>query len=151
MNLVAFSSAINPWRDRLTKIVNATVDSQIHTWLDGLVAEGTTNTLAALRFALADSATEAIYLLTDGRPDQSERHILSQVQHCRSVAIHTIAFNCQDEAANQFLFDLARQSGGRFHAFNYGLAIAASLEIHEVCDGTTTLLTAGIVSCLIWS
>ena len=44
--------------------------SQLQPWIDGLHAEGSTNTLAALRFALADPATEAIYLLTDGRPDQ---------------------------------------------------------------------------------
>lgn len=31
---------------------------------------GSTNTLAALRIALSDTYTQAIYLLTDGRPDQ---------------------------------------------------------------------------------
>ena len=31
---------------------------------------GSTNTLAALRIALSDPHTHAIYLLTDGRPDQ---------------------------------------------------------------------------------
>jgi hypothetical protein len=68
--MVAFNSTINPWRDRLTKINDSTTYSQVTPWIDGLNAEGSTNTLAALRFALADPATEAIYLLTDGRPDQ---------------------------------------------------------------------------------
>ena len=68
--MVAFNSVINPWRDRLTKISDSTTSSQLQSWIDGLDAEGSTNTLGALRFALADSATEAIYLLTDGRPDQ---------------------------------------------------------------------------------
>jgi hypothetical protein len=49
---------------------DATTFSQLQPWIDGLSAEGSTNTLAALRFALADPVTEAIYLLTDGRPDQ---------------------------------------------------------------------------------
>ena len=31
---------------------------------------GSTNTLAALKLALSDELCEAIYLLTDGRPDQ---------------------------------------------------------------------------------
>lgn len=39
-------------------------------WIKGLNAQGTTNTLAAIRFALSDLNTEAIYLLSDGRPDQ---------------------------------------------------------------------------------
>lgn len=70
--MVAFNSTINPWRDRLTKINDSTINSQLQPWIDGLNAEGSTNTLAALRFALADPATEAIYLLSDGRPDQVE-------------------------------------------------------------------------------
>jgi len=68
--MVAFNSTINPWRDRLTKINDSTTFSQLEPWIAGLNADGSTNTLAALRFALADPATEAIYLLSDGRPDQ---------------------------------------------------------------------------------
>ncbi|CAF0845592.1 unnamed protein product, partial [Didymodactylos carnosus] len=133
VNMIAFNTVINPWRDRLTKISDATTHSQILPWIQSLNAEGSTNTLAALRFALADTQTEAIYLLTDGRPDQNERHILSQVQYRHAVPIHTIAFNCQDVAANQFLYDLAKQTGGRFHAFNYGL-VNDSIELPESED-----------------
>lgn len=68
--MVAFSSGVIPWRDRLTKINDSSIHSQLQPWIDGLHAEGSTNTLAAIRFALADPATEAIYLLSDGRPDQ---------------------------------------------------------------------------------
>lgn len=68
--MASFNTIINPWRDRLTKINDSTIQSQLQSWIDGLYAEGSTNTLAALRFALADAATEGIYLLTDGRPDQ---------------------------------------------------------------------------------
>lgn len=148
--MVSFNSTINPWRDRLTKITNSNIQSQLQQWIEGLHVEGSTNTLAALRFALADADTEAMYLLTDGRPDQvtvfretssldaddhlfqNERHILSQVQYRQAVPVHTIAFNCQDQTANQFLFDLSRQTGGRFHAFNYGYANSPSIEIPEV-------------------
>ena len=68
--MVAFNSVINPWRDRLTKINDSGTYTQLQPWIDGLHTEGSTNTLAALRFALADPTTEGIYLLTDGRPDQ---------------------------------------------------------------------------------
>ncbi|CAF1582905.1 unnamed protein product [Rotaria magnacalcarata] len=134
VNLVAFNSAITPWRDRLTKINDTTTYSQLQPWIDGLNAEGSTNTLAALRFALADPTTEAIYLLTDGRPDQNERHILSQVQYRQTVPIHTIAFNCNDQAANRFLIDLAKQTGGRFHTFSCGFEKQAAIEIPESED-----------------
>jgi hypothetical protein len=147
--MASFNTILNPWRDRLTKINDLTIQSQLEPWIDGLHAEGSTNTLAAIRFALADSDTEGIYLLTDGRPDQvkfprneilfflinqfqNERYILSQVQYRQIIPIHTIAFNCQDQNANQFLFDLAKITGGRFHAFNYGLEGSSSIEIPEV-------------------
>jgi hypothetical protein len=68
--MVSFNTIINPWRDRLTKINDSITQTQLQQWIDGLNAEGSTNTLGAIRFALGDSATEAIYLLTDGRPDQ---------------------------------------------------------------------------------
>ena len=35
-------------------------------WINNLNAQGTTNTLGAIRFALSDLNTEAIYLLSDG-------------------------------------------------------------------------------------
>ncbi len=63
---------------------------------------------------------------------QNERHILSQVQYRQIVPIHTIAFNCQDQTANQFLYDLAKQTGGRFHAFKYGFEKETAVEIPEV-------------------
>ncbi len=68
--MVSFNTIINPWRDRLTKASDSKIQSQLQPWIDKLTAEGSTNTLGALRFALADPVTEAIYLLTDGRPDQ---------------------------------------------------------------------------------
>ncbi|CAF4428138.1 unnamed protein product, partial [Rotaria magnacalcarata] len=134
VNLVSFNTVINPWRDRLTKINNSIINTQLQPWIDGLHTEGSTNTLAAIRYALADPGTDGIYLLTDGRPDQNERHILSQVQYRQTLPIHTIAFNCQDQTANQFLFDLAKQTGGRFHAFNYGDENESSIEIPESED-----------------
>ncbi|UJR25800.1 hypothetical protein I4U23_007150 [Adineta vaga] len=134
INMIAFNTVTNPWRDRLTKVTDSKTTTQLQTWIDELYAEGSTNTLAALRFALADPVTEAIYLLTDGRPDQSERHILSQVEYRKKVPIHTIAFNCQDQIANQFLIDLSKQTGGRFHAFNYGLNNETPSEIPESED-----------------
>lgn len=68
--MISFNSAIYPWRDRLTKVNESTIQTNLQPWIDGLNAEGSTNTLGAIRFALADTGTEGVYLLTDGRPDQ---------------------------------------------------------------------------------
>lgn len=70
INIVSFNTTINPWRDRLTKLNDSVIQTELQPWIDKLNAEGSTNTLGAIRFALADSDIEAIYLLTDGRPDQ---------------------------------------------------------------------------------
>ncbi|CAF4307756.1 unnamed protein product, partial [Rotaria magnacalcarata] len=44
------------------------------------------------------------------------------------------AFNCNDQAANRFLIDLAKQTGGRFHTFSCGFEKQAAIEIPESED-----------------
>lgn len=68
-NLIAYNSKLTPWRDRMVEVDEYNMTSAFD-WISQLTANGTTNTLAALRYALSDPNTEAIYLLTDGRPDQ---------------------------------------------------------------------------------
>ena len=68
-NIVCFNSKLAAWRDRLME-VNEKNLHEAWSWIKNLECRGSTNTLAALRQALADHSTQAIYLLTDGRPDQ---------------------------------------------------------------------------------
>lgn len=35
-----------------------------------------------------------------------------------TVPVHAISFNCNDKEANEFLFDLAKATGGRYHYFS---------------------------------
>ena len=44
---------------------------------------------------------------------QPPSSILAQVQLLNQVPIHTISFNCADTEANQFLCQLAAETGGR--------------------------------------
>lgn len=44
---------------------------------------------------------------------QPPSSILAQVQLLNAVPIHTISFNCADTEANQFLCQLAAETGGR--------------------------------------
>lgn len=68
-NLIAFNSRIESWKDRLVEVTEKTLHHAWQ-WLKQLTCHGSTNTLAALRQALSDSHAQAIYVLTDGRPDQ---------------------------------------------------------------------------------
>ncbi|XP_013387557.1 von Willebrand factor A domain-containing protein 3B [Lingula anatina] len=116
-NLVSFNSKISPWKDRCVEVNEKNLQAA-WTWIKNLECVGSTNTLAALQFALADHATQAVYLLTDGRPDQPPRSILAQVQLQHAVPLHTISFNCSDKEANQFLCQLAKDTGGRYHYYS---------------------------------
>ncbi|KAJ8407275.1 hypothetical protein AAFF_G00278490 [Aldrovandia affinis] len=116
VNFVKFGSRAAAWRERLVEVSPQNLENAWE-WVKGLQAGGSTNTLGALRLALADVATQAVYLLTDGRPDQPTRTVLAQVQLCPPVPIHTISFNCKDPEANRFLHDLAQETGGRYHRF----------------------------------
>lgn len=76
------------------------------------------SSLGAIKYALADPCTEGIYFLTDGRPDHPPKSVLAQVTLQKSVPIHTISFNCADSEANKFLYQLAKDTGGRYHYFS---------------------------------
>ena len=68
-NLISFDSKVNPWWERLVDVNEKNLQGAWQ-WVKNLGCKGSTNTLAAIKMALADPNTQAIYLLTDGRPDQ---------------------------------------------------------------------------------
>ncbi|XP_062306739.1 von Willebrand factor A domain-containing protein 3B-like [Osmerus eperlanus] len=119
INVVAFGSRVACWRSRLTDVNPHSLDS-VCWWIKGLQAAGSTNTLEALGQAFTDRDMQAVYLLTDGRPDQPIGSILEQVRRWgpTSIPVHTISFNCDDQEANDFLLDLARETQGRFHCYH---------------------------------
>ncbi|KAM4702020.1 von Willebrand factor A domain-containing protein 3B [Discoglossus pictus] len=116
-NFVNFDSRVEAWKAKLAE-VNEENLKDAWAWVQELKVGSSTNTLRALQVSLADSKTEAIYLLTDGRPDQPAKTILTQVNYEKPVPIHTISFNCNDKEANRFLYELSSDTGGRFHSYN---------------------------------
>ncbi|XP_040440732.1 von Willebrand factor A domain-containing protein 3B isoform X4 [Falco naumanni] len=116
-NFVKFSAQAVAWREKLAE-VNEESLQDAWLWIKGLEVGSSTNTLKALQIALADTDTQAIYLLTDGRPDQPPPIILAQVQLCCKIPIHTVSFNCGDVEANKFLYELSTKTEGRFHYYN---------------------------------
>jgi len=89
-------------------------------WVQTLSCEGGTNVLEAVRSGLADPEVQAIYLLSDGHPEESTQEVLRQTASMtqdRKVKIHTISYNCEDPDAKDFLRALSNQHGGRYHDF----------------------------------
>ncbi|XP_072709363.1 von Willebrand factor A domain-containing protein 3B [Ciconia boyciana] len=116
-NFVKFSAQAVAWQEKLAE-VNEENLQDAWLWIKGLEVGSSTNTLKALQIALADTDTQAIYLLTDGRPDQPPQIILAQVQLHPKIPIHTVSFNCDDIEANKFLYELSTETEGRFHYYN---------------------------------
>lgn len=116
-NLISFNSKVRAWRDRLVE-VNEMNLHDAWSWIKGLNCSGSTNTLGALKLALNDPATQAIYILTDGRPDQQPGTVLAQVHLREAVPVHAISFNCADVDANKFLCKLAKNTNGRYHYYS---------------------------------
>eukprot|EP00795_Rhopilema_esculentum_P000270 gene270-9918_t len=116
-NIIKFDSRVQPWRDHLVDCNSHNLENAWQ-WVKGLTTGGSTNTLGALKRALADTQVQAVYLLTDGRPDQPPATVLAQAALINTVPVHTISFNCADSEANEFLSQLSSDTGGRFHYFS---------------------------------
>ncbi|XP_041115955.1 von Willebrand factor A domain-containing protein 3B-like [Polyodon spathula] len=116
VNFVRFDSRAVAWRDRLAEVSEQNLENA-WLWVKGFKVGGSTNTLGALRLALADPGTHAVYLLSDGRPDQPPKTILAQMHLHPPVPIHSISFHCADLEASRFLHELSEETGGRFHCY----------------------------------
>nr|XP_047126678.1 von Willebrand factor A domain-containing protein 3B isoform X2 [Hydra vulgaris] len=113
-NILHFNSEVHMWKSEMMdcseiNFKDATV------WVKSLFAAGSTNTLEALQSCYTLKDIEGIYLLSDGRPDQPCEEILNHINS--SIPIHSISYNCDDEQANGFLYELSRKTSGRYHCF----------------------------------
>ncbi|XP_013421396.1 von Willebrand factor A domain-containing protein 3A [Lingula anatina] len=116
-NLIRFSHTCEKWEEKMVDATESACHDAIR-WVSKLVASGNTCTLDALDRAFEDEDLEAIYLLTDGKPDHSTSMVLREVAKMntdRHVAVNTISFNCTDSTANNFLKMLAAETSGRYH------------------------------------
>nr|BAH13693.1 unnamed protein product [Homo sapiens] len=68
-NFVKFDGQAVAWREQLAEVNEDNLE-QAQSWIRDIKIGSSTNTLSALKTAFADKETQAIYLLTDGRPDQ---------------------------------------------------------------------------------
>lgn len=116
-NLIEFNSQVTQWADKLVQCTPEIV-SVAGKWVSELQAKTGTNTQDALLTALADPLCHAIYLVTDGLPDQYAEEVLDNVVGmCNTRRIHCIYITGEkaDDAATDFLEDLAVETFGSFH------------------------------------
>ncbi|XP_037592865.1 von Willebrand factor A domain-containing protein 3B isoform X2 [Cebus imitator] len=118
-NFVKFDGQAVAWREQLAEVNEQNLE-QAQSWIRDMKIGSSTNTLSALKTAFADKETQAIYLLTDGRPDQPPEMVIDQVKVFQEIPIYTISFNYNDEIANRFLKEIAALTGGEFHFYNFG-------------------------------
>ncbi|KFZ68142.1 von Willebrand factor A domain-containing protein 3A, partial [Podiceps cristatus] len=116
-NLLRFAENTESWRECLVEATDETCHDAVQ-WVSKFHAYGNTCILTALQKALSFQGIEALYVLTDGKPDTSCSLILKEIERLRKkhdTKIHTISFRCTDREANEFLKKLASQTGGRYH------------------------------------
>ncbi|XP_071488383.1 von Willebrand factor A domain-containing protein 3A-like [Diadema antillarum] len=133
-NIIRFSADIEPWRPAIVEPTDANCNDAVR-WVSTFVPAGNTCTLEALSEAFRDRDVEAIYLLTDGKPDSSTSRVfreIAQVNTVRGVKVHTISFNCNDESANTFLRQLAAMCRGRYHRIFAGMD--GDLAVHRLLE-----------------
>ncbi|XP_009585057.1 PREDICTED: von Willebrand factor A domain-containing protein 3A-like, partial [Fulmarus glacialis] len=116
-NLLRFAEKTESWKECLVEATDETCHDAVQ-WVSKFHAHGNTCILMALQKALSFQGIEALYVLTDGKPDTSCSLILEEIERLRKkqdIKIHTISFSCTDRGANEFLKKLASQTGGRYH------------------------------------
>ncbi|XP_035826258.1 von Willebrand factor A domain-containing protein 3A isoform X2 [Aplysia californica] len=139
-NFIRFSGNCTVWRDAIQSPTESNCHDAIR-WVSQLMASGNTCTLEALQLAFRDPDIDAIYLLTDGKPDTSTSLVLREVSkrnEKRNISVNTISFNCTDSTANNFLRLLATETGGRYHRIHDDFD--AQLFVHK-------LLSEGFKDC----
>ncbi|XP_066233723.1 LOW QUALITY PROTEIN: von Willebrand factor A domain-containing protein 3B [Saccopteryx leptura] len=118
-NFVQFDAHAVAWQEKLVEINEDNLKGA-QSWVRDIKVGSSTNTLNAMQIAFADKETQAIYLLTDGRPDQPPEMVIDQVRNFQKIPIYTISFNYDDKIANDFLKELASLTGGEFHSYKFG-------------------------------
>ncbi|XP_021267643.1 von Willebrand factor A domain-containing protein 3A isoform X2 [Numida meleagris] len=116
-NLLRFAENTESWREHLVEATDKTCHDAVQ-WVSKFHAHGSTRILTALQKALGFQDVEALYILTDGKPDTSCNLILKEIGRLRKqqdIKVHTISFSCVDREANEFLKKLSSQTGGRYH------------------------------------
>ncbi|XP_010154088.1 PREDICTED: von Willebrand factor A domain-containing protein 3A, partial [Eurypyga helias] len=97
-NLLRFAENTECWKECLVEATDETCHDAVQ-WVSTFHAHGNTCILTVLQKAFSFQGTEALYVLTDGKPDTSCSLILKEIERLRKkqdIKIHTISFSCTD-------------------------------------------------------
>ncbi|XP_072275035.1 von Willebrand factor A domain-containing protein 3A [Pyxicephalus adspersus] len=115
-NMISFSENIEQWQECLVEATDEACEDAVQ-WISQLQPRGDSCIVHALEKGFSYLDVQAIYLLTDGKPDNSYNLLLAeQLLSSHGVKVHTVSFNTSERAGNEFLKKLASLSGGRFHS-----------------------------------
>ncbi|KAK2176319.1 hypothetical protein NP493_671g01028 [Ridgeia piscesae] len=95
--------------------------------LDRCAAVSRTATCEAVMKAVTDKQVEAVYLFTEGSAADGARELLKEKLIGSRVPVHVVSYNCTEPSTIDFLKDLSRMTGGRFHAY----AVIMEMDSYE--------------------
>ncbi|KAL9835406.1 von Willebrand factor A domain-containing protein 3A isoform 4-T4 [Geothlypis trichas] len=99
-NLLRFAENTESWKEHLVEATDESCHDAVQ-WAATCQAHGSSCILTALQKALSFQGVEALYLLTDGKPDTSCSLILKEIERLikkQDIKIHTICFSCADRS-----------------------------------------------------
>jgi len=126
-NLFQYSATVNPWQPGLQPATNDKLTAAVK-YVQGWSANGGTSTYAALKAAYADPDVEAVYLLSDGMPNDQPADTILQAAIAwskgKTIPCHTVALveggtesNSDKQDAMAFMKSLADGTGGVYRGF----------------------------------
>lgn len=108
-NIVSFSDSTTTWAKSLVPATSVNVNSAVE-YVSRLTAEGSTNTAGALAEAAKNSGVEAIYLLSDGAPNNID-DVFRVAKTIPNIKINTISLDA-DAVGQKTMEDLAKMNHG---------------------------------------
>jgi len=127
-NIIVYSESYALWEEQMTR-AKPRAKKAAHAFIDGLVANGTTNIGDSLDKALdlaaageGGLAVDTLFLLSDGNPNRGRINVLADIledfvarNHELRLVVHTIGIG--EAAGSSFLESLAARTGGRYVGF----------------------------------
>ncbi|XP_059831838.1 uncharacterized protein C11orf16 homolog isoform X3 [Hypanus sabinus] len=116
-NIVEFSNKVSKWCDRVVVCTPQTVSSAVQ-WLQSLTCALGRDLLSALTAAFSDPLCQAIYLVTNGLPDNALKdilHVLPYISRGRPIHTFYLSEKWLDSEMREFLQGISRATQGSAH------------------------------------
>ena len=147
-NIIEFSADIAKFAEWLIPCNQKSWDVA-KAWITALTCKTTTNTLDAVKAAFEDDRTQAVYLISDGSPNQGSDQVIEAVKKMKNKKpIHTFYLPSKShnkksdvEAASEFLLKLSRTTKGSFRVVIFGEDnhVASIKTVYSGSDGKDSI------------